>query len=100
MYSNNNSAYVTMIQYQSFYLGYADMHYYKGESTNLHNIICTGNYISELIFDLDTNKEAATRDEGATLNCRASIEFPPFSMLSLIKNGRMVSSSTNGSLYR
>jgi hypothetical protein len=49
----------------------------------------------DLIFDLDTNKKATTRDKGATLTCRASIEFPPFSMISFIKNGRTLSSSTN-----
>jgi hypothetical protein len=50
----------------------------------------------DLIFDLDTNKKATTMDKGATLTCQASIEFPPFSMLSFIKNGRTLpSSSTN-----
>ena len=52
----------------------------------------------DLTFDLDTDKDAATRDDGATITCRASIEFPPFSMLSLIKNGQTVSSTINGSL--
>jgi hypothetical protein len=52
-------------------------------------------YVSDLTFDLYTNKEATTRDKGATLTCRASIGFPPFSTLSLIKNGRTLSSSTN-----
>ena len=37
-------------------------------------------------------------DDGATLTCRASIEFPPFSMLSLIKNGQTVATSTSGLL--
>ena len=36
--------------------------------------------------------------EGAILICQASIEFPPFSMLSFIKNGQTLSSSINGSL--
>ena len=54
---------------------------------------------SDSTFDLDANKEVTTRDEDATLTCRASIEFPPFSMLSLIKNGQTLSSSTSpGSL--
>ena len=52
----------------------------------------------DLTFDLDVDKIATTRDEGATLTCRASIEFPPFSMLSLIKNGQMVATSINSSL--
>ena len=56
-------------------------------------MLCSG-----LMFGLDANKKATTRDDGATLTCRASIEFPPFSMLSLIKKGQTVSSSTNGSL--
>ena len=56
------------------------------------------NYISDLTLDLDANKKATTRAEGATLTCQASIEFPPFSMLSLIKNGETLSSSTNSSL--
>ena len=47
---------------------------------------------------LDSDKKAITMNEGATLICQASIEFPPFSMLSLIKNGQMLSSTTNGSL--
>ena len=34
-------------------------------------------------------------DKGATLTCGASIGFPPFSMISLIKNGQTLSSSTN-----
>ena len=34
----------------------------------------------------------------ATLTCRASIEFPPFSMLSLIKNGQTVATSSSGML--
>ena len=49
-----------------------------------------------LIFDLYTDKNATTRDEGASLTCRASIEFPPFSMLSLIKNGQIVATSSSG----
>ena len=58
-----------------------------------HNTLHLG-----LTFHLDVSKEATTRDEGATLTCRASIEFPPFSMLSLIKNRETISSSINGSL--
>ena len=54
----------------------------------------------DLAFNLDSNKKVVARNDhdGATLACRASIEFPPFSMLSLIKNGQALSSSTNGSL--
>ena len=37
-------------------------------------------------------------NEGATLTCRASIEFPPFSMLSLIKNRHTVATSSSGML--
>ena len=51
-----------------------------------------------LRFDLNSDKKAATRDKGATLTCRASIEFPPFSMLSLIKNGQTVAISSSGLL--
>ena len=49
-----------------------------------------------MIFDFDGESQAATSDEGATLACRASIEFPPFSMISLIKNGRTVATSSSG----
>ena len=52
-----------------------------------------------LVFDFYTDKKAATtKDEGASLTCRASIEFPPFSMLSLIKNGQTVATSSSGLL--
>ena len=47
---------------------------------------------------MDTDKSATTRDDGATLTCRASIDFPPFSMLSLIKNGQTVATSLSGML--
>ena len=43
---------------------------------------------------MDANKQATTRDNGATLTCRASIDFPPFSLLSLIKNGQTVATSS------
>ena len=43
-------------------------------------------------------KQATSRDEGTSLTCRASIQFPPFSMLSLIKNGQTVATSTSGQL--
>ena len=36
-----------------------------------------------------------TRDAGASLTCRASIAFPQFSKLSLIKNGQTVATSTS-----
>ena len=55
-------------------------------------------YFIALIFDLYTDKNATTRDEGASLTCQASIEFPPFSMLSLIKNGQTVAISSSGML--
>ena len=51
-----------------------------------------------LTFNLDADSRAATRDRGATLNCRAGIEFPPFSMLSIIKNGQAVATSSSGML--
>ena len=47
---------------------------------------------------LDADKKAATRNEGSTLTCQASIEFPPFSMLSRIKNGQTVATSSSGML--
>ena len=59
-------------------------------------IFCTG-YL-DLNFYLDTDKDATTRNEGATLTCRASIEFPPFTMLSLIKNRQTVATSSGGML--
>jgi hypothetical protein len=46
----------------------------------------------------DTDKNITTLDEGATLTCQASIEFPPFSVLSLIKNQRTVATSSHGML--
>ena len=49
-------------------------------------------------FYLDTDKNATTTAEGATLICQASAEFPPFSMLSLIKNGQTVATSSSGML--
>ena len=54
--------------------------------------------ISDLSITLTTDKEAATRNEGATLTCRASIEFPPLSMITFIKNGETVATSTSGLL--
>ena len=51
-----------------------------------------------LLIMMYSDKKATTMNEGATLTCRASIEFPPFSMLSLTKNRQTLSSSTNGSL--
>ena len=51
-----------------------------------------------LTFNFDTEARAAARDKGATLNCQGSIEFPPFSMLSLIKNGQTVATSSSGQL--
>jgi hypothetical protein len=51
-----------------------------------------------LNFDFGDENRAATSDKGATLTCRASIEFPPFSMLSLIKNGQTVATSSSGLL--
>ena len=52
--------------------------------------------ILDLTFNLDSDKQAATRNNGATLTCRASIQFPPFSMLSFVKNGQKVATSTSG----
>ncbi len=51
----------------------------------------------DLYFDIDKN--VTTPDEGATLTCQASIEFPPFSVLSLIKNQRTVATSSHGMLW-
>ena len=48
---------------------------------------------------MDTDKKVTTREEGATLTCRASIEFPAFSMLSLIKNRQTVATSLSGILH-
>ena len=47
---------------------------------------------------MNVNKKAITRDDRVTITCRASIQFPPFSMLSLIKNRQTLSSSIDGSL--
>ena len=47
---------------------------------------------------MDTNKNATTRDEGAAITCQANIDFPPISMLSLIKNGQTVATSLSGML--
>ena len=52
----------------------------------------------DLYFNTDNNTTTATRDEGATLICRASIGFPPFSKLSLIKNQQTVAASSTGML--
>ena len=49
-------------------------------------------------FYFNTDKNTTTRDEGATLTCRASIGFPPFSKLTLIKNQQTVANSLNGML--
>ena len=49
-------------------------------------------------FYFNTDKNTTTRDEGATLVCQASIGFPPFSKLSLIKNQQKVVNSLNGTL--
>ena len=46
----------------------------------------------------NTDKNTTTRDEGATLTCQASIGFPPFSKLSLIKNEQTVAASSTGML--
>ena len=51
-----------------------------------------------LKFNFNADSRAATREAGATLTCRASIEFPPFSMLSLIKNGQRVATSSSETL--
>ena len=51
-----------------------------------------------MTFSLNADKNATNMEEIATLTCRASIEFPPFSMLSLIKNGQRVVTSTSGLL--
>ena len=84
--------------------GYIDIDYHKGNDS-LHLLLtlsCLACISSScclgLQFVLDSDKKAITMNEGATLICQASIEFPPFSMLSLIKNGQMLSSTTNGSL--
>ena len=55
-------------------------------------------FLIDLTFNLDSNKKVVTRNDGATLTCQASIEFPPFSTLSFIKHGQIVSTSDNGSL--
>ena len=50
----------------------------------------------DLELYLDTDVRAAIKNEGATLTCRASIQFPPFTMLSLIKNRQIVATSLSG----
>ena len=42
--------------------------------------------------------KAALKNEGSTITCQASIGFPPFTMLSLIKNGQAVVMSLNGTI--
>ena len=54
-------------------------------------------FLTALAFNLD-RLVAKNDHKGATLTCQASIEFPPFSSLSLIKNGQILSSTVNGSL--
>ena len=63
-------------------------------------LLCLSNLYnsSGLIFSLDADKQTATRSDGATLTCSASIEFPPLSMLSFIKNGVTVATTTSGLL--
>lgn len=50
--------------------------------------------VSDLIFSVSADKEAVSGDDGATVACEASIRFPPFSMLSFVKNGETVATST------
>ena len=65
----------------------------------MHSLIEWYTSVLGLWFSLDANKIATTNDKGATLTCRASIEFPPFSKFSLIKDRQTVSLSTSpGSL--
>ena len=52
----------------------------------------------DLTFSLVVGMEATSRNDGTVLTCRASIHFPPFSMLSLIKNGQTMATSTAGQL--
>ena len=47
---------------------------------------------------MTADKKAASRNEGASINCEASLQFPPFSMLSFIKNGFTVADTTSGQL--
>ena len=53
----------------------------------------------DLTFSLVVGMEATSRNDGTILTCRASIHFPPFSMLSLIKNGQTVATSISGQLH-
>ena len=52
----------------------------------------------DLTFSLVVGKEATSMDDGTNLTCRATIHFPPLSMLSLIKNGQTVATSSSGLL--
>ena len=54
--------------------------------------------IVELTFVLTADKRVAHNDEGAMLTCKTNIKFPPFSMISFIKNGERVATSTSGLL--
>ena len=40
--------------------------------------------------------KATIKNEGATLTCRGRIQFPAFTMLSLIKNRQVAATSLNG----
>lgn len=42
---------------------------------------------------MSADKQAIARGDGAALTCSASIQYPPFSMLSFIKNGQTVATS-------
>ena len=66
----------------------------------IHSALALNYYfgILDVLLTLTADKEAATRDEGATLTCTASIGFPPFSAISFIKNGKTVATSTSGQL--
>ena len=70
------------------------MYYCKHVALLTLNDLCC---ISDLSINLTADKEA-TSDNGATVTCRASIGFPPFSTISFIKNGETVVNSTSGQL--
>ena len=85
---------------------FIDIDYYRGNNGALpqvqftHMLLCLSNLYntSGLTFNLDADKQSATRSDGATLTCGASIEFPSLSMLSFIKNGVTVATTTDGLL--
>ena len=84
---------------------HVDIGYYKGKfKTIILQRVCHFDHVNFLIqfsgltFSVSADKKAASRNDGATITCEASLQFPPFSMLSFVKNGLTVASTTSGQL--